>query len=436
MEMKPGYKQTELGVIPAEWETKSFQEIGRMAKGKGLLKDDIKRSGAIPAIPYTALYTDFSELINYDDIKWFVDEDAQTFIATEPCLLIASSSNMEANTGKASALTGNTPVAVGREVIVFTTPNDCRYLSYLLSTPLYRRKTLSLARGTTIKHVYPATYFNFRVAIPPRKEQSAIADALGDVDALLASMERLIAKKRDIKQAAMQQFITGQTRLPEFEANSGVQLSEWGAIPSDWEAPTLDSIIDEISMGPFGSDITVSNFTSEGIPVLSGANVATQRLVDSFNNFVSLSKAKSLKKAVANRGDIVVTHRGTIGQISYIPNDSEFERYVVSQSQFRVRFSKDAVIPAWVVLYFHSTHGSAKLLEKKGHTGVPAIAQPTTTFRMLRIPLPSVAEQKAIVAVIDDMDAEIKVLESRRDKTRALKRAMMQELLTGKTRLI
>ena len=94
MEVKPGYKQTEVGVIPEEWEVKRFCEIGKLTKGKGLLKEDIKRSGVIPAIPYTALYTDFSEVLDYSLIKWFVDDETQTVIVREPCLLFAIVGNI------------------------------------------------------------------------------------------------------------------------------------------------------------------------------------------------------------------------------------------------------------------------------------------------------------------------------------------------------
>ena len=215
----------------------------------------------------------------------------------------------------------------------------------------------------------------------------------------------------------------------------GYKQTEIGVIPEDWKVSKIETIIDEISMGPFGSDITVANYVSAGVPVLNGANVASGRLIDSFKNYVSFSKAKSLKKAVARRGDIVVTHRGTIGQISYIPNDSAFECYVISQSQFRVRFTNDAVIPAWVVLYFHSGRGSKSLLEGKGHTGVPAIAQPTRTFRNLNIPVPSLPEQHAIAEALSDVDVLIDTLDRLIAKKRDLKQAAMQQLLTGLTRL-
>ena len=219
------------------------------------------------------------------------------------------------------------------------------------------------------------------------------------------------------------------------EVKAGYKQTEVGMIPDDWGTPTIETIIDEISMGPFGSDIKVSNFVSTGIPVLNGANVASERLKDAFENFVSIEKAKSLKKAVAHRGDIVVTHRGTLGQISYIPNNSAFDRYVVSQSQFRVRFTKEFAIPAWVVLYFRSEQGAKKLLEGKGHTGVPAIAAPTKTFRNLSIPLPPLAEQEVIVAALSDVDALLNSLDALITKKHLIKQGVMQELLTGKKRL-
>jgi len=132
---------------------------------------------------------------------------------------------------------------------------------------------------------------------------------------------------------------------------------------------------------------------------------------------------------------VIVTHRGTLGQIAFIPNDSQFERYVISQSQFRVRFNKE-LNPNWVALYFLSRKGSDALLEGKGHTGVPALAQATTTFRKLLMPLPPTEEQSAIVGILSEMANEISALERHLNKTKAIKHGMMQELLTGRTRLV
>lgn len=215
----------------------------------------------------------------------------------------------------------------------------------------------------------------------------------------------------------------------------GYKQTEIGVIPEDWDCREINSEIEEISMGPFGSDIPVSSFTSEGVPVLNGHSVSKVKLIDTFKNYVSEEKAKSLKKAVAQQGDIIVTHRGTIGQISYIPIGSRFKKYVISQSQFRVRLNRDSANPHFVVSYFLSPKGQNFLLEKKGHTGVPALAQPTTNFRKLCIPLPSLPEQERIVNAFEDIDDFITLLEKQISKKKAIKQGAMQELLTGKKRL-
>src|SRR5690554_2104110 len=102
----------------------------------------------------------------------------------------------------------------------------------------------------------------------------------------------------------------------------------------------MKELIEDISMGPFGSDIKVDNFIDQGVPVLNGSNIRGVKLSEESFNYVSEEKAKSLKKANTKRGDIVITHRGTLGQISYIPNDSLFDNYIISQSQFRVTLKK------------------------------------------------------------------------------------------------
>jgi len=219
------------------------------------------------------------------------------------------------------------------------------------------------------------------------------------------------------------------------ELKPGYKETDVGVIPDDWEILKISDITKEISMGPFGSDIKVSNFVKEGVPVLSGKNVQKEKLDDEFHNFVTPEKARSLKKAVAKRGDIVVTHRGTIGQISYIPNYSRYEKYVISQSQFRLHIDQQKSTPEWVVHYFHSDSGSRRLLEKKGHTGVPAIAQATTTFRSLFLPVPPIPEQRAIATALSDVDALLDGLDRLIAKKRDLKQAAMQQLLTGETRL-
>ncbi|NML70611.1 hypothetical protein HHL23_12455 [Chryseobacterium sp. RP-3-3] len=204
-----------------------------------------------------------------------------------------------------------------------------------------------------------------------------------------------------------------------------------GLIPQDWEVKEMLEIISEISMGPFGSDIKVSNFVNKGVPVLNGYNISGIKLKERYSNFVTVEKAKSLKKAVAKRGDIIVTHRGTIGQMAYIPEDSSFEEYVISQSQFRFSTNK-MVLYEFVVLFFHSDKGQNIILESKGHTGVPAIAQATTTFKKFQIPIPPLSEQLAISKVLSDTNIWIESLEKLIFKKQLIKQSVMQKLLIPK----
>ena len=120
----------------------------------------------------------------------------------------------------------------------------------------------------------------------------------------------------------------------------------------EWKEYKISEIIEEIAMGPFGSNIKVDNFIDFGIPVLNGSNLQGFKLNEDSFNYVSEEKADSLGRANAFRGDVVITHRGTLGQIVYIPLDSKYERYVISQSQFRLRLNQNIIRPDFFVYFF------------------------------------------------------------------------------------
>ena len=174
-----------------------------------------------------------------------------------------------------------------------------------------------------------------------------------------------------------------------------------------WITYKVGDIIDEIAMGPFGSNIKVDNFIDFGVPVLNGANLQGFKLKEESFNYVSLQKADSLGKANAYRGDIVITHRGTLGQIVYIPQNSKFERYVISQSQFRIKLNPKFVLPEYFVYYFHTRLGQHKLLMNASQVGVPALARPTSTFKNITIELPSLEEQRRIAGILGAIDDKI-----------------------------
>ena len=169
----------------------------------------------------------------------------------------------------------------------------------------------------------------------------------------------------------------------------------------------VGDVIDEIAMGPFGSNIKVDCFVPSGIPVLNGSNLTGFTLTEETFNYVTPEKATSLKRAVAWRGDIVITHRGTLGQIVYIPADSKHEKYVISQSQFRVRCKETEMLPEFMVYFFHSREGKHQLLSNTSQVGVPALARPSSTFQELEMPVPTIAEQRVIVNTLSALDARI-----------------------------
>lgn len=174
-----------------------------------------------------------------------------------------------------------------------------------------------------------------------------------------------------------------------------------------WATYTMQELINEISMGPFGSDIKKSVYTNSGVPVLNGSNLQGFTLKENSFGYVSEEKADSLKKCNAHRGDIIVTHRGTLGQIVYIPNNSLFERYVISQSQFRFNLKPELARAEFIVYYFHTREGQHKILSNASQVGVPALARATTTFRQLEVKVPPLPVQDKIVGILSALDSKI-----------------------------
>lgn len=170
----------------------------------------------------------------------------------------------------------------------------------------------------------------------------------------------------------------------------------------------ISELLSEISMGPFGSNIKKECFVESGIPVLNGSNLTDVAMNDDSFRYVTPEKAASLGKANAHRGDVVVTHRGTLGQISFIPQDSKYDRYVISQSQFRFRCN-DKVLPEYLAYFFHTRLGQHKLLSNASQVGVPALARATTTFQKLEVDIPEIKDQRKIVDLMETIRAKINI---------------------------
>ena len=194
-----------------------------------------------------------------------------------------------------------------------------------------------------------------------------------------------------------------------------------------WPEKRIEEIAEKIAMGPFGSSIRVNTFVPEGIPIISGQHLHGVRVDDSPGfNFITEEHAERLKNANVQRGDIVFSHRGTVGQVAYVPDDSTYDRYVVSQSQFYLRCDRRQVIPQFIAYYFKTHEGRHRLLANTSQVGVPSIAQPVSYLRSISIPLPPLEEQRAIVHVLEKIDDKIELNRRMNETLEEMARALFK----------
>jgi type I restriction enzyme S subunit len=195
----------------------------------------------------------------------------------------------------------------------------------------------------------------------------------------------------------------------------------------EWREVRIEEIAERVAMGPFGSSIKVETFVPDGVPIISGQHLHGLKVNDSVGyNFITPEHAERLKNANVQRGDVIFTHAGNIGQVAYIPDDSRYDRYVVSQRQFYMRCDRSKVLPEFVVLYFKTTEGQHKLLANTAQVGVPSIAQPVTYLRTIEIPLPPLPEQRAIAHILGTLDDKIELNRKMNETLDAIARAIFK----------
>jgi restriction endonuclease S subunit len=307
---------------------------------------------------------------------------------------------------------------------------------YFFASPPGRRLVSTIVAGTNVKGIRSTELRELRIPIPTKTEQETIADALSDADALIASVQQLLTKKRNLKQGAMHELLTGKRRLPGFATSKGCAKTEVGMLPEDWEVTTVREVAatvrNAIVGGPFGSDLVSNDYVEEGVPVIRGQNLGFRFVTGSFV-FVTPAKAHSLESNLARPSDLVFTQRGTLGQISLVP-DEPFDRYLVSQSQMKLTLDRRSADPGFFYYLFSSSKQQEFIRQNTIQTGVPHIN--LGILRAIPVQRPSLVEQKAIAAILSEMDAEIAALEAKLTKSRQIKQGMMQELLTGRIRLV
>ncbi|MBZ0285653.1 MAG: restriction endonuclease subunit S [Anaerolineae bacterium] len=280
---------------------------------------------------------------------------------------------------------------------------DARYISYVLGSSSYRDWIVRHAQGATMPSLNQEILSRIPVPLPSPQEQRAIASVLGSLDDKIElnrrENETLEATARALFQSWFVDFdpvrAKAEGRQPSsMDAETAVLFpdsfedSPLGPIPQGWRIHKIEEITERVAMGPFGSSIKVSTFVQEGIPVISGQHLHNTLLNDSEFNFVTLEHAEKLKRCNVQRGDVIFTHAGSIGQVSYIPETSQYERYIISQRQFYLRCDPRKISPLYVVSYFKTSEGQHQLLANTSSTGVPSISQPVSYLRQIKILVP------------------------------------------------
>jgi type I restriction enzyme, S subunit len=391
MELKPGYKMTEVGAIPEEWEIKRLEELGHW-KGGGtpsMSNSNFWSNGTI----YWASSGDIktsklavtSNLITENAVK----RSSTTFLKEEAVLIVTRSGILRKYLPVAKNIT---PVAINQDIKALI-PNGKVIADFLLHILTERGSHIlasCLKSGTTVESIEYNWLKKYLIPVPSVSEQNVIAAALSDVDELLTSLELMIAKERGLKQAAMQQLLTGKSRLPGFRG--------------EWEMKKLKDVA----------------------PLQRGFDLPSPRLKEGIYPVVYSNGILNKHSSFMVNGPGVITGRsGTIGKVTYV----EDRFWPHNTALWVTDFKKNS--PKFIYYLYVST----KLERFSTGSGVPTLNR--NDVHSYKITIPSdYAEQEAIANVLSDMDEEIVALEQKRDKLKAVKQGMMQELLTGKTRLV
>lgn len=162
---------------------------------------------------------------------------------------------------------------------------------------------------------------------------------------------------------------------------------------SEWPIATILDVAKKVAMGPFGSNIKVSTFVPDGVPIISGNHLRGYFLEEPEFNYITKEHAERLKNSIVFPHDLIFTHAGNIGQVAMIPDECKYNYYVLSQRQFYLRCNETKVVPEFLLMFFHSASGQHELLSYANQTGVPSLAQPVSNLKKIAFKCPPLQEQ-------------------------------------------
>lgn len=392
-EAKLGYKQTGVGVIPHDWDVYNLGELSDfITSGSRGWACYYSKSGALfirsQNIKDGRLDLSESQFVNPPRDS----EGSRTRVSVND-ILITITGNSVGNVAIVSNDLGESYISQHVGLIRLRTPLSGRYICWFLSPFSIGNNQISGSQsgqskpGLNLKNLR-----DFLIALPPATERQLIANALDDSDALISSLDQLIAKKRDIQQATMQQLLTGQRRLPGFSGK--------------WEVKRLGEVV-EIQKGQL---ITEKLATPGAIPVIAGG----KKPAYSHNTANRSGKNITISASGASAGYVALFETPIFA--SDCSTIGESDKYEVTFVYYVLRARQEEIYKA-------QTGGAQPHIH------------PVDLYPLV-IAWPDKAEQTAITTILSDMDTELATLEARRDKAHQLKQGMMQELLTGRLRLV
>ena len=414
-----GYKQTEVGVIPEDWELKQLrkispsQSVGLVINPSTYVEDD----GTVPMLVGSNIT---ANSINWENARRISDASNKLL----PASRLHSGDLVTVRVGEPGITAVVPPELDGcncASVMIVRKHQgfDSHWLCYVMNSRKGLEQVENVQYGTAQKQFNISDAINFTYATPPLPEQSAIAAALSDVDALLAKLDQLIAKKRDLKQAVMQQLLTGSTRLPGFSG--------------EWEVKRLGDL-----GATYGGLVgkTKADFGEGAARYITFMNVMTNVVIDC-GTFERVRVVSTETQNRAMKGDLFFNGS------SETPEEvamcavllEEVQDVYLNSFCFGFRFRDGAEADGIFFAYY--------LRSREGRELIKSLAQGSTRYNLSKVALlnsslrlPTLPEQTAIATILSDMDTELATLEARRAKTRDLKQGMMQELLTGRIRLV
>ncbi|MCP4575393.1 MAG: hypothetical protein GY846_03790 [Deltaproteobacteria bacterium] len=419
MELKQGYKQTEAEVIPEDWDVKSICEIGQIQTGPFgtlLRASEYSDNEGVPLVSVGEIKEGNICVAEHTPrVPEKVLQRLPQYILKTGDIVFARKGSVDRSAIVTQAENG---WFLGSDGIRIRPSSNCHppYLAAQFQSKRVQSWLIKNAIGTTMASLNQAILSQVQIPYATESEQRAIATALSDVDALLDGLDRLIAKKRDLKQAAMQQLLTGKTRLPGFEGEwSEERLGDHGSFLK-------------------GSGVKKDESQSGEIPCVRYGELYTKHheYIKSYYSFITPTVAKTAQ--LLKRGDILFAGSGEtkeeIGKCAAFLDERE-----VYAGGDVVIFRPEGIDSLYLGFYLNAPAVNRQKASKGQGDAVVHISASALADLIINIPT-DVHEQAAIAAVLKDMDAEIEALEQRRAKTHNLKLAMMQELLTGRIRLV